>query len=422
MHMKKILAFSLTLALFSFANLAVFPVHGAVNEVAGNTYYLYGSGVTAANTSVTLTSFKQPVNQYPLTMANFGDAGYITFEPGNALRQEFVSFTGVTQNADGTATLTGLSRGLAPVSPYTASSTIAKAHGGGTAVSISNSPQFYQRFPKKDSNETITGTWTFSTFPITPAVAAGSETAIGVVELATAAEAAASTLSGSVGRLALSTAFASSTWNSATAGNVIPVTGLASKTIDNMFIATSSLYGPAASSSVLTQDASGGTAWGMPNMRLLHATTTTAALTYATTTLATTAQHLVYVVYIPGTNNDETPAFVFNGDGGTNYGYRTILNGTVGQPIGNAGFIAFSTTATTSPQFYRADIWNEASRVKTVTMTGMKTGPGASPPTVESVSGAWNNTSAQISTIVLWARNGQTFNAGTRILIYGSAM
>lgn len=130
-----------------------------VNEVAGIPYYLYGSGAAAADTTVTLTSFKQPVSQTPLTITDFGDTGYITLEPGNTTRQEFISFTGVTQNSDGTATLTGVTRGLGNVSPYTASSTLRKAHGGGTSVVVSNSPQFYQRFAKKASDETITGTW-----------------------------------------------------------------------------------------------------------------------------------------------------------------------------------------------------------------------------------------------------------------------
>lgn len=236
---------------------------GSVNEVSGITYYLYGSGVGSTDTSVTLTSFKQPVNSYPLLIADFGDIGYLTLEPGNTTRQEFVSFTGVTQNTDGTATLTGVTRGLSPVSPYTASTTIRKAHGGGTTAVISNPPQFYQRFTKKDSNETITGQWTFSVFPITPSSPAASETTAGIVELATGAEAAASTLSGTLGRLALSTAIATSTSNANTKANVVPVTN-GSGVIDPKFVFGQNITLPSSggvASTTLSNDGNGSLSW-----------------------------------------------------------------------------------------------------------------------------------------------------------------
>lgn len=138
------------------------PSLGSVNAVGGTSYYLYGSGVAATDSSITLTSFKQPVNQYPLRMADFGTIGYLTLEPGNSNRQEFVSFSNVVQNTDGTATLTGVVRGLAPVYPFTASSTIQKAHGGGTVAVLSNPPQFYQQFYSLGNIGTSTNVLTFS--------------------------------------------------------------------------------------------------------------------------------------------------------------------------------------------------------------------------------------------------------------------
>lgn len=132
---------------------------GAFNTVAGQAYYLGGGGISSSQTTLTLTSFKVPVSAANLTMADFGTIGYITIEPGSATRQEIVSFTGVTQNANGTATLTGLSRGLSPVSPYTSSSTYQKAHSGGSVVVLSNPPQLYEQLATKDNDETITGYW-----------------------------------------------------------------------------------------------------------------------------------------------------------------------------------------------------------------------------------------------------------------------
>lgn len=192
---------------------------GGFQTVGGVTYYLYGSGVGTSDTSVTLTKFRIPGNDnYKLSMTDFGDTGYLTLEPGNLTRQEFVSFTGVTQNADGTATLTGVTRGLSPVSPYTASSTLQKAHSGGSIAVISNPPQLYEQLATLSNSELITGLWQFNTvLPRSSLVATTStqfttktyvdsvanqgaatstETNGGIVELATQLEMASSTDNG----------------------------------------------------------------------------------------------------------------------------------------------------------------------------------------------------------------------------------
>lgn len=241
---------------------------GAFNPVGGLTYTLAGSGIGATDTTITLNSFKTPVSSYPLVMSDFGSVGYMTLEPGNSSRQEFISFTGITQNVDGTAALTGVTRGLSPVEPYTASSTVRRAHAGGTQASLSNSPAFYDQFPAKSNTESITGLYTFASTsrPTLDAVATttnatdfvtyhqltntafsgagvidASLTAKGVVELATAAEQAASTANGTLGPLVLKSEFATSTYNSATAGNKVVVTGVSGK-IDDNFVATSTLF------------------------------------------------------------------------------------------------------------------------------------------------------------------------------------
>ena len=136
---------------------------GSFQTVGGKTYTLSGSGISSTATSITLTSFDIPVSGTDLTMSNFGDIGYLTLEPGSSSRQEFVSFTGVTQNSDGTATLTGVTRGLQPISPYTSSSTYQKAHPGGSIVVISNPPQLYEQFATLANDESITGYWTAPT-------------------------------------------------------------------------------------------------------------------------------------------------------------------------------------------------------------------------------------------------------------------
>ena len=138
--------------------------------VGGEVYFLGGSGVTATQTTVDLTKFgyTQPNGvYYEFEMANFGGAlGCGTLEPGINGKQEFVSFTGITQNANNTAQLTGITRGLQRFPDYTSSTTLRTAHAGGTKFVISNSPPcFYETYANRQASTTIESRWTFTTVP-----------------------------------------------------------------------------------------------------------------------------------------------------------------------------------------------------------------------------------------------------------------
>jgi len=135
---------------------------GAYYPVAGGVYTLKGSGIGTTDTSITLVSFKQPVSEIELTMADFGSIGYATIDPGTS-KKEFISFTGITQaTTSDQAILTGVSRGLQFTHPYTASSSLAQSHSGGAKLIISNPPQHYEQYANLSRNQTITGDWTFS--------------------------------------------------------------------------------------------------------------------------------------------------------------------------------------------------------------------------------------------------------------------
>jgi microcystin-dependent protein len=108
--------------------------------VQSNTLYLAGSGVVIGATSITLTSLTDIYGNV-LTMADFGTKGYVTLEP-DTTNEEAATFTGITANANGTYTLTGVSTVLAK-SPYTESSGLVRAHSGGTKVVISDSAAFW---------------------------------------------------------------------------------------------------------------------------------------------------------------------------------------------------------------------------------------------------------------------------------------
>lgn len=148
-------------------------------------FSLAGGGAVAAATSIILKSFKT-IDGVNIAMSDLGAIAYMTLEPGNGTQEEQISFTGVTQNANGTATLTGVKTVLF-VSPYTETSGLAKTHAGSTTAVLSNTSGFYNKIPFKANDETITGQWTFDVTPITPpAVSDASTTVKGIAKVSVA--------------------------------------------------------------------------------------------------------------------------------------------------------------------------------------------------------------------------------------------
>lgn len=136
---------------------------GATGVVQAQAFYLSGSGATASQNTISLTSFKLSDASTTIVMADFTNGiGYGTIEPGSS-KEEQISFTGITQNVDGSATLTGVTRGLNFVLPCTAVTAYQKAHAGGTKFVLSNTACFYSQFPSTGSTSTINAVWTFAT-------------------------------------------------------------------------------------------------------------------------------------------------------------------------------------------------------------------------------------------------------------------
>lgn len=134
--------------------------------------YLYGGGISSSDTSIKLTALVTPNGTAITTaqlVASVSNVFYATVEPSTN-KKETISCTGVTQNGDGTALITGCTRGLQFTYPYTASSTLAIGHSGGSSVVLSNSPQVYNdiinfassTYVDFASTQTVTGTKTFS--------------------------------------------------------------------------------------------------------------------------------------------------------------------------------------------------------------------------------------------------------------------
>lgn len=120
------------------------------------------AGISAAATSMTITPYPLDLDGNKLVMADFGTIPTATIDPGVYQYEEIVSFTGITDNGDGTATLTGLTRDLQSKSPYTSSGT-GKQHGSSAVVVFSNNPQMYADFALLDGDNVFTGS---NSFPV----------------------------------------------------------------------------------------------------------------------------------------------------------------------------------------------------------------------------------------------------------------
>lgn len=124
-------------------------------------FKLSGSGASIGDTTIILQSMVG-IDASTITTSDIGSFGEGTLEPGNGSQEEAIQFTGITQNANGTATLTGVSTCLFK-SPYTAMSGLAKTHAGASTFILTNTARFYNQFPAKDNDEAITGNWTVPT-------------------------------------------------------------------------------------------------------------------------------------------------------------------------------------------------------------------------------------------------------------------
>ena len=221
-------------------------IAGSFTPVGTTQFTLSGSGVTSSASTIQLNSFLLPDGKTPISMSMLGSIGYGVIEPNNPIKIEDITFTGVTQNANGTAILTGVSRGMSFYSPYQASTTLAYSHSGGSYFILSNTAGFYgQQFALLNNTSTFGTLQIFQDPPIfinaatstnqaasvayvNSVVAAGcansSETVNGCSQLSTGAQAANGTSVGSTnGRLVLPSSLATST-PTVTATNNIPVT------------------------------------------------------------------------------------------------------------------------------------------------------------------------------------------------------
>lgn len=219
------------------------------------TFRLGGAGSVIGDTTLLLSSF-QTIDGSNLTMSDFGTYGYGTIQPDGGIYEEQIRFSGIVQNANGTATLTGVNS-VGFTYPYSLTGNITKLHPGGASFVISNTARFYDQLVAKDNDETIFGIYTFTNpnvprMDVQPSYIAGTElyfatkyyvdsvaiagapdastTQKGIVEIATDAENGAGTGTGGTGAILVA---ASSSHNYISAISKIPVGRASDGKIDN---------------------------------------------------------------------------------------------------------------------------------------------------------------------------------------------
>lgn len=146
---------------------------------------LAGAGSSIGDTTIVLSSMVG-IDGSNIVTADLGDFAFGTLEPGNGTQEEAILFTGITQNANGTATLTGVSS-IMFKQPYTLTTGLTKTHAGASKFILSNDAAFYNNF-------------TLYMNSIAGAGAANASTTVkGIVQAATTAQINAGTATGSTG-------------------------------------------------------------------------------------------------------------------------------------------------------------------------------------------------------------------------------
>lgn len=430
---------------------------GDFNPTGGGTYRLQSS-VGSSDVSLTLTSFKEPVSNIRYTMSYLNSTiEYATLEPQTSTK-EFISFTGITQNSDGTATLTGLSRGLGFSYPYTASTTLQQSHSGQSILILSNPPQLTNQYANRNNNDSIFGIWNFASLPTTTQActtgsqfcnksyidaqvsqgsATSTESVIGLSMLDSQASIGLSTASSSnTGPLVIQNKFATTTpGTQCTSGTWNCIVAAASGKISQSWLdlTASFTFSGAVTHTASTTFQTGTTTLNGPvnfgngpvsglDWQLVVATTSVNTQKFLQATTSTAYSRYMILINVAGwTNSGDNVSLRFNNDIASDYSYTALADNGAPTSSGSATLILMGRTATSSPGFLTADIMNPASSRKYVTWYGGDFASGPSVPDTFRGAGFWNNTSNQITNFELVGANGsESILGGTKMTIYGS--
>lgn len=411
-------------------------------QIGAFPYFIAGSGISSSATSITLTSLKMPQTGALITTSMLSSTFYITLEPGSTARQEFASCTTVTQNSAGTATLSGCTRGLLPFTPYTASTTYAFSHSGGTTAIFSNAPQIYNQYGGLANSETVTGTWTFNAFPVTPSTPAATQSVAGFTTISTALQAASSTAlaAGPSGTTyVLPTSIATDTpvigcavgYTATLGAGCVPIANLQGK-INANYIATSSNYAWTGTASFATTSFSAPATFASTTVGLdwqwVASSTITSGNTATLTANWPTGFRRYRVIVTGYMATADQFAFRLNGDSGSSYKYRNFVNysGSTAQNTDTQAMLETGSYDSTTKMNVTIDLDNATGgMVRPFSWAGSvasTTYAGANVPNIISGAGAYYAaaSSTQITSFTFRAYAGAQINATSSVSVYGS--
>ena len=175
-----------------------------------------------------------------------------------------------------------------------------------------------------------------------------------------------------------------------------------------------------ASSTVLKTNASGTLIWDSPDWSQLGEQVL--SLPNATSTVTFAARKDIRIIFdSPGASGNAVTVLTFNADyagGGTSYSYQSFKNYVSAASGANTLGIEIMNHATSSPVNFEITMRNSTSTRKRLNF--IKTS-GAVNTDVFSGTGMWNNTTDQVTTVNIFTQSvGITWNAGTRLTVYGS--
>ncbi len=126
----------------------------------GQQYFLTGGGANIGDVAISVQSLTDILGNFVTMTPYFGTKGWFSVSQGTSSERQ-VSFTGITQNTNGTATLTGL-KTVQNFSPYTETAGLDFPQAGGATLVFSNNPGLYDTFANKDNDGVITALWQFT--------------------------------------------------------------------------------------------------------------------------------------------------------------------------------------------------------------------------------------------------------------------
>lgn len=424
------------------------------NPVQTQVFQIAGGGITNVATSVLLTNM-QYSNGTQVTMADLGSIGFATIEPGVPKKEEQVSFTGIIQQSNGEALLTGVTRGLA-FNPGTntcnGSSTLGVAHAGSVNFVLSNTACFYQQFAILANTSSFSGSVTFSNAPtvLAPSTNAssvatygqlastsfagtvnGSQSQKGIFQEATQNQLLLGTPIGSTGAdLVVPAKYVS--FIASSSGEVIPVTF---GTIDPSFLNLGSfnLLNTVTASVISASTTLNGTTtvtgtftingisplFPSGAMRLIASSSLTSAASVISVSVPSSTTFLYVQEFQSGGSSGLPASTTFNGDAGNDYSIRYNNDGG-GQNVVTSTTGFGITNGVTTPISLQFSIDNSSTTSKIGGFTQTATNGISATSTLDYLQGvsAWA-TSTAVTSITFTKTGGATFNAGSYIYVFG---